>query len=140
MANLTITNTSTADGVYEDSPLKLTATEAVSVILIEDVTMTMTAAKTRWADRLANQYTVTINVAAGSPFDLDSGNVISFATDAFNAAVVIDKNSVAVSGNTASNIDVTGGVLSLDLTAAIVAGTPTVITFNVYKAGSEPTP
>ena len=141
MANLTITNNANALGVYEGAGMELANTQAAVVVLVEDITMTMVAAKTRWADKLANEYTVTITVAdGGAPLELDEDSVITFTTDEFDSAVVVDTDSVQVSGNTPAAIAMSGGKLTMNLTEDIVDGTPTVITFDVYKAGTEPTP
>ncbi|GEM_PF-3858647 len=135
MANLTITNTATTAGVYEGAPMNLAAADAAVVVLVEDITMTIEAAKTRWADKLPNEYTVTIEVAAGgSPLDLDENSVITFTTDKFDDSVTIDETSVAVSGNTATGIAVADNVLTLNLTSAISDTEPTIITFEVNKA------
>lgn len=134
MANLTLTNNADAVGVYDGAAMDLANTQAAVVVLVEDITMTMTAAKTRWADNLANKYTVTITVASGGePFELDNNSVITFTTDKFDDAVTIDDSSVVVTGNTPAAIAVTGNVLSLNLTESITDAEPTVITFDVHK-------
>jgi hypothetical protein len=135
MANATLTINSKATGVYDNSPMAVQATEAITVILVEDVVMTISAAKTRWADALPNKYTVTITNTGTMDFDLQDDDTIHFETDAFNPTLVtIDQSSVAVTGNTPTNIVVSaGGVLSMDLTEAIVKDTPTIITFDINK-------
>jgi len=134
MANLTLTNNAEAVGIYDGAPLELANTQAAVVVLVSDITMTMTAAKTRWADNLANQYTVTITVApGGEPLELDGSSVITFTTDKFDDAVTVDDSSVEVTGNTAAAVTVTGNVLSLNLTESITDAEPTVITFDVFK-------
>lgn len=139
MPNLTLTNTAAAQGVYLGENLT-PQTDAAIVFLVEDVVMTLTAAKLRWADNYANTYTATITVTGDDDFEPPVSGSIEFSTDAFDSAVVIHEPSVAVTGNTAGTIAVTAGVLSVELTDAITSATPTVITFDVYKAGTEPTP
>ena len=120
--------------MYDGAAMTLANTQAAVVVLIEDITMTMSAAKTRWADNLPNKYTVTITVTpGGEPLELDGGSVITFTTDKFDDAVTVDDTSVAVTGNTASGIAVAGNVLSLNLTESITDAAPTVITFDVNK-------
>lgn len=141
MANLTLTTNSVATGVYAEAPMALKTTEAAVVVLVNDVTIEIEAAKTRWADNLPNLYTVTItNTDTVEPFDLDDAQSIKFETDAFDTAfVTIDTSSVSVSGNSAENIAVSAsGVLSMDLKQAITDAEPTVITFEVNKVAPTP--
>lgn len=135
MANITLINTAQATGEYQDASLTVSAETKAEVMIIDSITMTMTAAKARWADREPNLYTVTItNDDAANPFDLDTNQVIQFTTDQFPTAdVTIDSTSVVVTGNTPDQISVSGGILSMHLKEAIVNGTPTVITFEVNR-------
>lgn len=135
MPNLTLTNTASASGVYDGAPISLAALQAVTVVLVDGLTMTISADKTRWADMNPLTYTITITNNSSEEFSLDESGVIALSTNTFDpTAVIVDTASVLVAGNQAQNINFTAGVLSLELTQPIAAdGGNAVIMFQVTK-------
>ena len=140
MPNLSIITTTSAGGLYDDTPINLPSSNAVTVFLaIDGLTMEIAVARTVWFDSDPLEYTITITNTSSLPFVAP----ITLSTSAFDTSLVdLDIASVLVEGNTATGVAFTDGVLSMTLQQNIEGldpedpeseGGKTTITFQITK-------
>lgn len=132
MADITLNNQAGSLGTYNTQSLSLSSA-LVSVIIVDGLTLTMTADKAVWADG-ALTYTLTVSNTGGAfPY---VAPVVSDTLDPTLITLVAD--SVKVGGtalvlDTDYTFDDTTGALSVTLDDIAVAGS-TVLTFQVQRA------
>lgn len=132
MADIILQNQSGSLGTYNGQSLSLSSA-LVSVIIVDGLSLTMTADKQVWADGVLTYTIVIANTGGIFPY------VAPVVTDTLDVSLItLVDNSVTVDGtplvlNTDYTFDDTTGKLSVTLADIAVAGSTTLI-FQVQKA------